>query len=144
MILQSKDKFDEIADLNLDTGDAMFLSKASHPNLSSERPEGAYSIVDGTMCSLYRTKDGSLYLRVGEKQFKVVDQIRSTLIQFPNKNVFKLFDADNLLLEFIYPTPLPDISQDDDLTAFIEREDFDFLLFLHNILSDAGRRQRVL
>jgi hypothetical protein len=30
-----------------------------------------------------------------------------------------------------------------DPTAFVEEEDFDFLLFVHKVLTESGRRHRV-
>ncbi|MBA3241759.1 MAG: hypothetical protein H0T60_11085 [Acidobacteria bacterium] len=142
MILQSKDKFSELARLNLDTGEVAFVSKHSDPALKKSVPSGGYSIVNGVMCSLYKV-GGGLYLRVGEQAFEITDDVKATLNRSAKKHTFQLLRNENLLLEFIYPPPKLDIPLADDPTPFIEEEDFDFLLFVTNVLNDKGRRQRV-
>jgi hypothetical protein len=142
MILQSKDKFNELALLNLDTGEVTFITKSSVSAQTSSKPVGGYSIVDGIMWSLYR-EDGKLYLRVGERAFEITDKIGSQLARTPITHNFQLLYGENLILEVTYTAPSLDIPLQDDPTPFIDEEDFDFPYFVHNVLSQAGRRQRV-
>jgi hypothetical protein len=87
MMLESKDDFDELVDLNPGTGTYQLLSRKEHPELTTRPPFGCYSINSGTISSLYR-KEGVLYFRVGELEFKLTDEITSTLSQEGNMRVF--------------------------------------------------------
>ena len=140
--LQSQDKFAELARLSLDTGEVSFVSKHSDPALKAAVTSGGYSIVNGVMCSLYKV-GGGLYLRVGEQALEITDEVEARLDRSPKKHTFQLLRDGKLLLEFIYSPPKSDIPLADDPTPFIEEEDFDFLLFVTNVLKDKSRRQRV-
>lgn len=46
------------------------------------------------------------------------------------------------LFTWTYQRPVIDLSQYDP-TPFIEEEHFDFCLFVHNVVNDPGRRERI-
>lgn len=140
MILESKDDFDQLAELD-PNGTYLFLSRKQHPELTGS-PSGGYSMVDGTMVSLYRM-DGGLYFRVGEQEFQLTDDVTSTLTREDNKQVFRLVQDGSPLLIFGYTPQGNEIPLNIDPTPFVEEEDFDFLLFVHNVLTEGGRRRRV-
>jgi hypothetical protein len=48
-----------------------------------------------------------------------------------------------LLFSFEYNAPKLDIPLENDPTPFVEEEDFDFLLFVNNVLKDKARRERI-
>lgn len=142
MILQSQDRFDEIAVLNLSTGETNFVSKSKHPELASQPTSGWYSVVDNVMCRLYR-KEGVLFLGVGKQTFKLLDDVGSRLIRGQDSSTFQLISNGDLLFSFKYNLPKLDVPLKNDPTPFIEEEDFDFLLFVDNVLKDKARRQRI-
>lgn len=142
MILQSNDYFDQLAELDPGTGIYRLLSRKQNPELTARPPVGGYSMVDGTMLSLYRI-EGVLYLRVGDREFKLTDDVTSTLTREDNNGVFRLVQDGNVLLIFKYRLPVPEVSLSLDPTPFIEEEDFDFLLFVHNVLTETGRRHGI-
>ncbi len=141
MILESKDHFDQLAELDPDTGTYRFLSRKEQPELATTQSCGGYSLIDGTMVSLYRV-DGVLYFRVGDQNFKLTDDVTSKLTREVNKQVFWLLEG-GPLFKFEYVPTDQDIPLSMDPTPFVEEEDFDFLLFVHNVLAEPGRRHRV-
>jgi hypothetical protein len=142
MILESKDEFDQLAELDPITGSYRLLSRRLHPELKTTPPSGGYSIVNDTMLALYR-KDGVLYFRAGELEFKLTDDVSSKLTREGNNRVFQLHQDRNLLVDLRYSLPEPDIPLTIDPSPFIEEEDFDFFLFVHNVLTQTDRRLRV-
>lgn len=142
MILESKDDFDQLAELDPNTGTYQLLSRKRHPELTTTPSSGGYSIVNGTMLSLYR-KDGPLHLRFGDREFELTDDVTSTLTRENDSRVFQLVQDGNSLVVFRYAPPVLDVPMSADPTPFIEEEDFDFLLFVHKVLTDTGRRNRV-
>jgi hypothetical protein len=142
VLLQSQDVFDELAEVNTETWQVSFLSKRQDPSLARKPVSGRYSIVDGEMCALYRL-DNKLCLRVGEQTFEITDAVEARLNRQPDIHIFQLLSNGNLLLEFTYSAPTLDVPLTDDPTPFVEEEDFDFPLFVNNVLHDTGRRQRI-
>lgn len=142
MILESKDEFDQLAELDPNTGAYELLSRKLHPELTTTPPSGGYSVVDGTMLSLYR-RDGVLYFRAGDREINLANDVISTLTREDNNRVFQLIQDGNSLLIFRYLPPDHEIAFDIDPTPFVEEEDFDFLLFVHKVLTEPGRRYRV-
>lgn len=142
MILESKDDFDQLAAFDPSTGTYRLLSRKQHSELTNIPASGSYSIVNGAMLSLYR-RGGVLYLRVGDLEFKLTDDVTSTLIQEGDNRLFQLIRSGNLLYVVRYVPPVPEVALRIDPTPFVEEEDFDFLLFVHKVLTEAGRRHRV-
>jgi hypothetical protein len=62
MILQCRDEFDAVMDLDRATGRSRIRSKRQRPGLSETQISGSYSIVNQTPACLYRS-DGALYFR---------------------------------------------------------------------------------
>lgn len=142
IILQSQDDFDRVTELDRQTGKYRILSKKTHPEISATPMSGGCSIVNGVLVCLYRTKE-KLYFRLDEREFELMDDVTSTISNEGSCRVFKLIRNGNLLINFKYPVPTSEVPLQLDPTPFIEDEDFDFLLFVHNVLEQTGRRQRV-
>ena len=47
------------------------------------------------------------------------------------------------LFTWAYRRPTVDPPMEYDPTPFVEHEDFDFCLFVHNVANDPGRRERI-
>jgi len=142
MILQSNDKFDEVAEIDPLDGSYRFFSKKINPELSGAPISGTYSFVDQTFLALYR-KNGTLLLRIGNREFELTSDVSSTLTHEAGYRIFRLFDKQDLIAAFKYFPPVNEIPAELDPTAFLEEEDFDFLLFVHHVLTDKDRRGRV-
>ena len=140
MILESKDVFDQLAELDPKSGTYRLLSRKEHPELASM--SGGFSIIEGTMLSLYR-RDGALYFGAADQEFELTDNVTSTLTQEDTERVFQLIRDGKSLVRFNYRPPAPEVPLNIDPTPFVEEEDFDFLLFVHEVLTRSGRRHRV-
>lgn len=141
MILECNDDFDQLAELDPETASVQFWSRKQHPELTAS-VAGCFSKVNGTMVSLYRV-NGLLYFRIGDQEFEITEDSSSTLVPDGKHRVFQLHQGENTLVNLRYLTPQPEIPLSIDPTPFVEEEHFDFLLFMHNVLTVAGRRSRV-
>lgn len=141
MILECHDNFDQLAELNRHLPSAQFFSRKHHPELSASIA-GSFSIVNEMMASLYRVQ-GVLYFRVADQEFEVTDEVSSTLESDGSYRRFRVLEVKNVLVDLTYLTPESEIPLSLDPTPFVEEEHFDFLLFVHHVLTEPGRRNRV-
>jgi hypothetical protein len=142
ILLQSNDSFDELGKLNLDTGEISFLSKSQNPQASCTLIQGHYAKVGDSLVCLYRFDD-VLYLRIGELQFEITDRVLCYLSRELNNRSFKLISDGKELVNVVYTPVKPEIPLNRDPTPFIEEEDFDFMLFIHNVINNFDRRHRI-
>ena len=82
-----------------------------------------------------------LYFRAGDREFKLANDVISTLTRGDNNRVFQLIQDGNSLVIFRYLPPDHEVALEIDPTPFVEEEDFDFLLFVHKVLTEPGRRR---
>jgi hypothetical protein len=141
MILQSHTNFDQLAAFDPNFQSVRFLSRKRHQELSASIV-GSFSIVNDMMVSFYRVH-GVLYFRIGDQEFELTDDTRSTLETDGNYRKFQLLKRENVLVDLTYLTPESEIPLSIDPTPFVEEEQFDFLLFVHSVLTEPGRRNRV-
>ena len=141
MILQSHASFDQLAALDPSLPSVQFLSRKHHPELTASIA-GSFALINEMMVSLYRIH-GVLYFRIADQEFEVTDEISSTLETDGNNRKFRLLNRENVLVDLTYPIPESEIPLSIDPTPFVEQEDFEFLLFVHNVLTEPGRRNRV-
>jgi hypothetical protein len=136
VLLQSNDRFNEIAELSLDTGDWR-VTQRSH----EDRPtDGFYSILGKTFCAVVRS-GGKLLIRIGETQMELTDDV-SIEVSGPNSSRLLVVTREGIPhVRHEYSCPNGQI--EGDMTPFVEDEDFDFGLFLSN-LSRNPKRQAVL
>ena len=142
MILQSNDRFDEIAQFDPVTGNYRLLSKKANRELVTGPISGGYSLVGQALLALYR-KNEDLFVWIDNREFLVSDTVSSALIEEGDQKIFRLLDNERPIATFKYSPPVSEIPRGLDPTPFVEEEDFDFGLFLHNVLTEPGRRKRV-
>jgi hypothetical protein len=141
MILESNEIFDQLGNLDPATASFQLFSRKQHPELAA-LIAGSFSMVNGTMVSLYRI-GGILYFRIGDQELEITDDIHSTLVPDDKHRIFRLVQGENILVNFGYLPPDSKIPLDIDPTPFAEEEHFDFLMFVHHVLAESGRRYRV-
>jgi hypothetical protein len=137
ILLQSKDRFVEVAELDPGSGTARFRTKRS-----ADLPQGSYAQVNGTFCALYR-RDGILMFRFGDAEFPLHEAVYSELLRSEDVSTLRLHYHGRPLFELSYPRTAMSPPLDADLTPFVEEEDFAFPLFVHNVLSDPERRELI-
>lgn len=141
MILESNDEFDQLAEFDLGTATIQFWSRKQHPELA-ESIVGCFSRINATIVSLYRI-GGVLYLRIGDREFELTDDVSSELESKGKNREFRLRRGQDILVTHMYLAPEPEIPRNIDPTPGVEEEHIDFLLFVHNVLTEPGRRYRV-
>lgn len=141
MILACHDVFDQLAELEPSDASVRLLSRRHHPELTASIV-GRFSFINEMMVSLYRIH-GVLYFRITDQEFELTEDTSSTLETDGNNRKFRLLQGEEVLVDISYLTPELEIPLSIDPTPFIEEEHFDFLLFVHNVLTQPGRRNRV-
>ncbi len=141
MILQCYTDFDQLAELDQSIPSVRFLSLKHHPELKASIA-GTFSIINEMLVSFYRVH-GVLYLRIADQEFELTNDTSSALETDGNYRKFRLLKGKNVLVDLTYLLPELEIPLSIDPTPFVEEENFDFLLFVHNVLSQPGRRDRV-
>jgi hypothetical protein len=141
MILQSHTVFDQLAELDPFHSSVQYLSLKRYPELKASIV-GTFSVINEIMVSFYRL-NGILYFRVADQKFEVTEEVISTLAISGNNRKFRLLKGDDVVVDVTYSTPELEIPLSIDPTPFVEEEDFDFLLFVHNVLTQPGRRNRI-
>jgi len=140
VILQSSERFDEIAEYDPLTGNYRFLSKSCNREMVPIRIAGSYSRLGGTIVSLY-WKNEDLFLSIGNREFKITPDVYSSLTQEGDHQTFRLTNKQDVIT--VFTRPCSEISAHLDPTPFVGDEDYDFLLFVHHVLTEEGRRERV-
>ncbi|MER8105535.1 hypothetical protein [Kitasatospora sp. NPDC094016] len=130
MLLASFDLFGRVADFEPATGE-LSPERAIEPG---QETHGHYGALAGTVVVFYRDSDG-LHLRVGVGECRIESsaQVRHR-IQEPEC----VLDIDQVA-ELRYPVPSEWYGLENDLTPFVEAEDFDFGLFIANVVGDQRR-----
>ncbi|GIW80225.1 MAG: hypothetical protein KatS3mg105_2032 [Gemmatales bacterium] len=140
--LQSKDRFNDVVELNETTGDWRLVSRTSEgeniPGLSNM--DGSFSMLSGVFCALFCSHD-EIFVRIGETQIRLSDDIEILVDGPPEKRCLSLVVSGREHVRLEYALASKPI--EGDPTAFTENEDFDFGLFLSNI-AHSPNRQAVL
>jgi hypothetical protein len=143
ILLQSKDRFDSLAELDVTTGAVSWISRSGVGEVAWEEIYGSFSCLAGRLVMLYRL-EGVLRLRIDELTF-LLTGIHSLDRMLLGENMARLtlFEGDTSIFSMTYRRPevFPPLALDP--TPFVEEEDFDFGLFLYNVLNDPGRRARI-
>jgi hypothetical protein len=134
LYLQSKSKYTAIIMLDPSTG---AYQEATRDSSSNIKINGVYDFLDSVLVALY-LHCGSLILRVGEQVIPLVSVVKISVDGKPSERKFSVAygEGQSLYLKYSVAEMLKE-----DMTPFIENEDFDFGLFVSNVLSDPSRRE---
>lgn len=137
--LQSKDRFQDVAELDETTGDWRLVRRTTEgeiiPDLSNM--DGAFSMLSDMFCALF-CSHGELFVRIGETQVRLSDDIQLMVDGPPEKRCLSLVVSGREHARLEYALASQPI--EGDPTAFIENEDFDFGVFLSNIAHNPNRQ----
>ena len=167
IFLQSKEKFADLLQLNYVTNEKMVIKKTSFDKQESIKISGAFSEIDGQLICFFRYQD-QLFIDFDDDRYLIAPSVNSTIItprstqrilnilcglvkiNCKNETIFKYqlsrfcLKQENKTLKNIYYKPMENsLSGEIDYTPFIEDEDFDFFLFMHNVLNDTERRKNI-
>jgi hypothetical protein len=147
MLVESQDRFEDVGDFDPRSGRLVEL-KRNEPaarRLLTESLRGHYARLSDKLAVLYRD-DGDLWLRLGEHAVPLRAQPPSVRYERTDRQHARLaLLADGAEVAAVEYRPGPTIGPplDEDPTPFIDAEDWDFGLFVHNVMTDDGRRQRI-
>ena len=104
-ILQSKDKFDSLALLDLDSGQMTIVSKKDRPDLAFERKHGFYSEVDGKKVCLYVDSE-KLFIMIDDQLIELSEGTKVRLESIDEKrNLFTIFQGHEKVFTWKYEKP---------------------------------------
>lgn len=89
------------------------------------------------------TDHADLWLLVGEHRFVVTPETMSVLADADDTRTLRVSGRNGSVAEVSYRRPTPWPPPGDDPTPFVEEEQFDFGLFVHNVIGDAARQERL-
>lgn len=143
MHVESHDRFDDVAEFDPETGALVEYSRATRPNPAPEAVQGHYARLFGTVTVLYRL-GSSLWLRIGDEARDL--DLASTEVRWDHahgRSTLTLLEHGEPLAQVQYQPGPSGAGLDNDPTAFVEAEDWDFGLFVRNVLDDDSRRARI-
>lgn len=133
MILRHKKKFNELLDIDIDTGEKRsFIKNGS----AIEGSSGQFSRVNNQTFGL-GLQSIEFYLVVDNVVVPVTGDLTTTIRNDTNGRTFSLSGKDGLIVEVQYRPDRPV----DSLTYTEEDEDVDILLWSHNVLSSPDRME---
>lgn len=137
--LQSIDCASERLEVGPDEHSVVLASAAT----ASILPQiGCYSVAGGDRVLFYRW-EGVLRLRVGTAEPILLGGLEAEWSFASGQAVFILKNQERVVFEHAYQASKELATIGDDLTPFIEAEDFDIFLFVRNVLADSRRAERV-
>lgn len=139
MLLQSFDRFDRLAEFDPTSGS--WSEFARQPG-AIPKTAGQYGLIGETMVFVYRLGD-SVLLRIDGSVVDLDERVSIDVQRSPGHFTISVSRDASLLLQWDYQSAALSAPDEDDPTAFAQREDCDFALFLANISRDAARRSRL-
>lgn len=143
ILMQSRDRFAELAWFDSETGEVLFDSRRRNPGLAVLPIGGSYVCVDGRLVCLYRDDEDTLHVRVGDEDVAVTPEVEARFRR-GTEHVLELVRRGETLLAWSYSPPVVDPPLEEDPTPGVDEEDHDMGLFVYRVLSDPRRRERVL
>jgi len=138
--IQSKDCFNEYRIVCDDESISLPIQK-SHSGIANSAC-GSFSQIEREIAAFYRWR-GELTLRlIGGKPLRLNGKTTTWKLN-RNRIRFTVCDQITTLFEIDLAASSGFIDIADDPTPFAEAEDFDFLLFVHNVMSSPARRKTI-
>ncbi len=144
LVLQSHDRYDDVLVLDCASNSMSFHSKRGSPELAARPVRGHFTREGGDLVLFYR-RDGSLHLRAGEKDVALEP---GTSVELRNDTTrgtrtLSVVRDGRAVLQWAHKPVEIRPPLEEDPTPFVEREQFDFALFIENVLNDPQRRERI-
>ncbi len=107
------------------------------------RTVGWYQYVENKLSALY-FKEEDFFVRYDNLCVKVEEGGIAKVEKENDRYQFSLYRKDHLVLAFKYLVSDPSIAPEFDLTPFVEEEDFNWGLFMCNIINSRSRMGNIL
>jgi hypothetical protein len=146
MLVQSHDRFDDLGAFDPLSGDLdeFKRSRIADDARLKESLRGHFAVLGDTVAVLYRDDD-ALWLRLGDRARDLSSGRSSAKWERIGRRArLSLLDGAEEVASVEYvPGPTGGPSLADDVTPFASCEDWDFGLFVRNVVSDEGRFRRI-
>lgn len=140
LLLQSSDRFTEMMKLDPDTREVRFVSRGDVAE--PDRISGAYARVGDRLACLYRSCD-RLFFSLDGKAIELGEDTSAHFRRRGETRVLTVRREELTLIQWEYRLPPLDPPLEEDPTPFVEAEDFDFGLFVSNVVNDKARKDRI-
>lgn len=145
MKIQSHSEFSKLAEFDPVSGTFKEYPRQNTSSLS-EPLLGSYATLDGVLLIFYR-QEHFLWLRIDEHVVKLDENTTARRVLLNDRARLEILRNDYKLTEVTYSVGpyegLDPRDPVDDLTPFSSNEDFDFGLFVFNVLTDDRRRAAI-
>lgn len=128
--MQSFQKHNEILELS-----NFNILKRSETSMSTS---GWYMYIEKSLSYLL-FDEGKVFFSFEKDVFEIDESSIAKLSGTKNENIFELYRKSDLLFKFTYPITSENLT--DDILGFTEDEDFNWGLFLMNIINSPSRRE---
>lgn len=144
LLLRSKQRFDEFAELDPATG--RIVRRFTEVSKAPPRVSGHYADLSGHTVALFRRRDGNLNLILGENLiYQLGDDLRVRREENSGMCALVVRNKGGVVAGYLeYELPVIDPPLEDDyVSSFVEEKDFDFGLFVQNIANNHARQERI-
>lgn len=130
IIVQNFDEFNKY--LDIESGTEIIQNKLKKTN-------GWYKNLNKSICALY-IKNSMLCIKLDNLEIKITDNLKPKIKQISKDfNEFQLLDEkDTIIFSFLYDSKIEFLGS--PFEYLNDDEEFDWGLFLHNIISDTKRK----
>lgn len=142
ILLQLHEQYDSLIKYNHSDGSFTEISKKSIGNNDISIVDGFYSVLSSTFVAIYRF-EGELFIRIGDKCLPFSDEVVVSVRGEDDDRELLILEAGKEICKINYELDAS-LQFEDDPTPFIDKEDFDFGLFLSNISKSENRKQHIL
>lgn len=143
ILLQSFDSIGELVELDPDSRNIQSFCKVEHDNAGKESICGFYATLGDKTLAFYLHED-HLYFQVNESYYVIAENPRVELDYKGVGATLRLEIKSDTTLKISYERPILVVPLEEDPTPFVEEEDFDFGLFIFNILTHQARKERLI
>ncbi len=142
IILQSQDRYNDMLEFSINTGQIIWHSKQNNPDLAEHPISGHFSVLDDHLIALFRYK-GFLHLLVDDDLLKFNHKTSVKLDLVEDQRILRIFQNHQSVYTLTYRLQKQSLSLEKDITPFLDAEHFDFGLFVFNVFHDDRRRNRI-
>jgi hypothetical protein len=136
ILLYSNDRYLESAILDLATNELAIFAEHADPS-GSQIVQGSFSNTPVGYAFLYR-REGVLWFQFDGRTTRIDDETQSRLEDLGSKRRLVLLRGGGTVFDIVYDKPELLLPIEED-PSNVDEEDFDYLLFLHNLVHDPGR-----
>lgn len=138
IVLQSNDRFSDFGEFDTETRNLTIRSKNDSP-LGRGEASGWYGTIGNSVALLFRL-DNRLHFAYRNQTFSLQDDAQARIEGGQTARRFILEQGGKTLICIDYEVPPPIVPPELDFTD-TRPEDFDFLLFVRNVLKNPERRR---